>query len=98
LLTLHPNAAASSPARALPADLPAATVWLDLLDGTDAEKAYVERSTGLRVPTREDLREIESSSRLVAEGDVLTLSMPIIAGGKHGASTVSPLGLGPVSP
>ena len=91
MLTLHPSVTTTSAVETLPADLPADTVWLDLLNGTDAEKAYIERSTGLRVPTRDDLQEIESSSRLVAEGDMLTLSMPIITGGKPGA--VSPLGL-----
>ena len=93
MLTIHSPAATAPPVGTLPAALPATTVWLDLLDGTDAEKAYVERVTGLRVPTLDDLREIESSSRLVADGDVLHLSMPMITGGQGRAIGASPLGL-----
>jgi magnesium transporter len=93
LLTIHSPAAAASSVGSLPAALPPTAVWLDLLDGTDAEKTYVERVTGLRVPTLDDLREIESSSRLVANGDVLHLSMPMITGGQGRAIGASPLGL-----
>jgi magnesium transporter len=57
-------------------------VWIDLEDPTPAEDALVCRQTGLAVPTRADLVEIESSSRLSAEtspsGAILTLSMPLV--------------------
>ena len=53
----------SPPAGSMPSRLPPTAVWLDLLNGSDAEKAYVERTTGMRVPTLSDLQEIESSSR-----------------------------------
>src|SRR4051794_3553484 len=47
----------------------------------------------MRVPTVNDLREIESSSRLAVDGEVLHLSMPMITGGQGRAVGTSPLGL-----
>jgi magnesium transporter len=52
--------------------------WIDLLQPTDEERTSVATEHGLRIPTREQLEEIESSSRLRAEGQVLTLSMPLV--------------------
>lgn len=44
--------------------LPPEIVWLDLSFPTKAEDEYAERLTGIEVPTRDDLRDIEPSSRL----------------------------------
>src|SRR5215472_12909685 len=52
-------------------------VWIDLLQPTPEERDRIASEYGLRVPAREALQEIESSSRLRAEGQVLTLSMPL---------------------
>jgi magnesium transporter len=52
-------------------------VWIDLLQPTAEERGRITSEYGLRVPSREALQEIESSSRLRAEGQVLTLSMPL---------------------
>jgi magnesium transporter len=43
-------------------------VWLDLLNPTPEEDAYVEKVLGISVPTRAEMREIEASSRLYTEG------------------------------
>jgi magnesium transporter len=67
-------------------------VWIDLLDPTDAERAAAERLTGLRVPSREDIAEIESSSRIYTEGNVLYLSMSYSYLGADGLSHASPVG------
>ncbi len=72
--------------------LASSAVWLDLLDPTDAERAAAERLTGLRVPSREDVAEIESSSRLYAEAGVLYLSMPYSFVAADGHSQVVPVG------
>lgn len=53
--------------------------WIDLVDPTESELAFVQDSTGLRLPSREDLSEIESTSRLYMEGEALYLSTPLIA-------------------
>ena len=63
----------------LPGDGPERRLWLDLLDPTPAERAEAESLTGLALPTREHLSEIESSSRLRRKDDVLTMSMPMVA-------------------
>ena len=55
----------------------AGTVWLDLLDPTEEERALVERATGLRVPSTAEIHEIETSSRLRVEGEALYLSTPL---------------------
>src|ERR1700758_3630375 len=43
------------------------TVWIDLVNPTMAEDKAVERLAGIAVPTREDMQEIEISSRLYIE-------------------------------
>ena len=68
-------------------------VWLDLLNPTDQERSAVERVTRLRVPAQADISEIESSSRLMAEGEALYLSMPLTYFDQElEASAVSPIG------
>ena len=50
-----------------PAALPDNAVWIDLLNPTQEEDRAVERLAGIAVPTREDMQEIEISSRLYIE-------------------------------
>jgi magnesium transporter len=47
--------------------LPDNAVWVDLVKPTTAEDKVVERLAGIAVPTREDMQEIEISSRLFIE-------------------------------
>lgn len=54
---------ADKPWDALPADM----IWLDLSFPSKEEDAYAERLAGIEVPTREDLRDIEPSSRLYTD-------------------------------
>jgi magnesium transporter len=65
-------------------------VWIDLLSPTPEEIAAVEAAIGLKVPTREDLSEIEASSRLQRVGKALYLSTPLMAGVE--APHLSPVG------
>jgi magnesium transporter len=44
------------------------TVWVDLLNPTKEEDVLVETALGIAVPTREEMDEIEASSRLYHEG------------------------------
>lgn len=53
-------------------------IWLDLLRPTEHEIALAERITGCKMPRREELEEIESSSRHYKRGDAIYLSMPLI--------------------
>ena len=49
------------------AALPENAVWVDLMKPTPEEDQAVERLAGIAVPTREDMQEIEISSRLYVE-------------------------------
>lgn len=49
------------------AALPEQAVWIDLVNPTAPEDKAVERLAGIAVPTREDMQEIEISSRLYIE-------------------------------
>src|SRR6201999_166495 len=49
------------------AGLPDTAVWIDLVKPSPEEDQAVERLTGIAVPTREDMQEIEISSRLYVE-------------------------------
>jgi magnesium transporter len=49
------------------AALPENAVWIDLVNPTTAEDKAVEKLAGIAVPTREDMQEIEISSRLYIE-------------------------------
>jgi magnesium transporter len=50
-----------------PASLPENAVWIDLVKPTMEEDHAVERLAGIAIPTREDMQEIEISSRLYIE-------------------------------
>ncbi|MFN3448488.1 MAG: magnesium transporter CorA family protein [Roseococcus sp.] len=60
-----------------------AAVWIDLLNPTLEEERIVQDALGFELPTREEMQEIESSSRLYREGDVLFLTASFL----HGADT-----------
>jgi magnesium transporter len=76
-----------------PASLHAGKVsWLDLLDPTPDERAIVESDYGLKLPSREDLSEVESSSRMSEENGVLFMSVPIASHGHAGDEAPSPIG------
>ena len=49
------------------AALPENAVWIDLVSPSAAEDKAVERLAGIAIPTREDMQEIEISSRLYIE-------------------------------
>jgi magnesium transporter len=66
--------------------------WIDLLSPTNEELARVEKALQLKLPSREVLSEIESSSRLSEKGGVLFLSMPVVANARDLDEDPSPLG------
>ncbi len=53
-------------------------VWIDLLSPSGEEEGAVERLLAIEVPTREEMQEIEVSSRLSRDGDVLTMTTPVL--------------------
>lgn len=60
-----------------PEDVSPDAVWIDLRNPTREEEQAIERLCGVEVPTREEMREIEVSSRLYSEdgGDFMTASI-----------------------
>ena len=56
----------------------ASVVWLDLVSPTAEEEAAVEQRLGVGIPTREEMQEIEISSRLYVEDDgiFMTATLP----------------------
>src|SRR5437667_3246357 len=80
MLTLYDNRGVRSKpaADAGRAVLPPDVVWIDLLNPEASETAFVEKTTGLAVPSLDELSEIESSSRLRARDGALYLSAPLI--------------------
>jgi magnesium transporter len=74
------------------ATLPADAIWIDMLDGNEDERAFLERATGLKIPSFASLSEIESSSRLYTDKGALYLSTPIVFRADSGAPITTPLG------
>jgi magnesium transporter len=58
--------------------LPPQVNWIDALDPTPEETAFIERVLALAAPTQRRMSEIESSSRLYSVGDTLYLTIPMI--------------------
>jgi magnesium transporter len=59
-------------------ELPAETVWVDLLDPTTDEIAFVGRTLGIELPTRDEMREIEASARVYEEDEALFLTATML--------------------
>lgn len=72
--------------------LPEEVIWADLYDPSAEEIEFIRRTTGLRVPSRAQLSEIESSSRLRMERNALVLSVPAIHRPKQGPPRLTPVG------
>jgi magnesium transporter len=73
-------------------DLPRDVVWIDLLNPTAEESALVASQKNVRVPSLDSLREIESSSRLAVDHEVVYLSVPAVVRGDTQDAHLSPTG------
>ncbi|QRG08512.1 magnesium transporter CorA family protein [Xanthobacter dioxanivorans] len=77
------NVAAEGSLRVVPVTeghIPAETVWLDLVSPTEADDALTEAFAGISVPTREEMGEIEQSSRLYMEGGARYMTASVLCG------------------
>jgi len=68
------------------------TVWVDLCEPTEDERQKACDDFGLDIPPREELEEIEFSSRLQFEDGVFTISVPVTPHMTEGGDVTSPLG------
>ena len=73
-LPSHVQAVAEHAADTLTRDV----VWVDLCNPTPSEIASIERAFHMEVPTREEMGEIEASSRLYTENGALVMTAPIL--------------------
>jgi magnesium transporter len=58
--------------------LPADAVWIDLREPTPDEEQLVEKTLGIDVPTREEMREIEASNRFYEENGGLYMTATLV--------------------
>src|SRR3954468_2307229 len=61
-------------------------VWIDLIAPTPEEEGLVEAQLGLEVPTREEMLEIEPSSRIYVEGGTRFSTAVIVTNSDPGPS------------
>lgn len=54
-------------------------IWIDLVDPTPDEEAAVEAAYGIDLPTREEARRLEPSSRLYQEASATFLPPTLVA-------------------
>jgi magnesium transporter len=66
-------------------------VWIDLFRPTPEEETMVERKVGLDVPTREEMQEIELSSRLYEEGGAAFMTASILSHTDSDDVVISPI-------
>ncbi len=61
-------------------NIPSEVIWVDLLDPTPEEDALAEKLLGANIPTREELLEIEPSSRYYQTKNATFLTMSVLHG------------------
>jgi magnesium transporter len=66
-------------------------VWIDLLNPTAQEDSLVQAALGIDIPTREEMQEIEVSSRLYREGEALYMTASFLHGIDSGEVGSTPI-------
>lgn len=72
--------------------LPQDIVWVDILNGSAEEIAFIERVAKCHIPSLAELAEIESSSRLRFDHGALYLSTPVVGHALSGEPQSTPIG------
>ena len=72
--------------------IPDTATWIDLEEPTREEEKLVEQCLGIGVPTRDDLAEIEPSSRLYERSGALYMTMSLLYGVREGQPASEPIG------
>jgi magnesium transporter len=71
--------------------VPADVLWIDLHNPSRDEECTVEARLGLEIPTRQEMAEIEESSRLYEERGALVMTAVVIHGAAEGRPTRAPV-------
>jgi magnesium transporter len=72
--------------------IPASATWIDLEEPTREEEKLVEQAIAHNVPTKEELAEIEPSSRLFERDGALYMTLSAIYGINKGQPATTPIG------
>ena len=85
--------ASCEPSTVDPADwaLPPDAIWIDLIEPTREEDVAVEKALGLSIPTREEMAELEASSRVYRENGATYVTADIITHGDDPLPGVEPV-------
>ena len=73
-------------------ELPPSVHWIDAFDPTSEETQRLSALMGGRIPTHDDLIEIESSSRLSVDDGVILMSLPATVRDADGYPSMTPVG------
>jgi magnesium transporter len=71
--------------------LPDDATWIDLLSPSREEERLVETALGLELPTREDMVEIEASSRLYMEDGAAVMTAVVLCNSEADVPTAEPV-------
>ena len=71
--------------------LPADAVWIELVEPTREEEHCIERELGVLLPTREEMAEIEPSSRLYQEGGATFMTARVLYNADTNRPTTEPV-------
>jgi magnesium transporter len=71
--------------------VPAGSIWLDLVSPTVAEDRAVETAFGVAVPTREEMAEIEPSSRLYIENNARVMTATLLFASESERPQITPV-------
>lgn len=71
--------------------VPAEAIWIDVINPTREEELAVETLCGIEMPTREEMREIEVSSRLYTEDGATFMTASVVFGLDSGKPSFAPV-------
>jgi magnesium transporter len=71
--------------------MPPDAVWIDLVQPTREEENAVEKALGLSVPTREEMAELEASSRIYRENGATYATADIVTHGDEEIPGIQPV-------
>jgi len=63
--------------------------WIDLFDPSLEEEKRVEEELGISIPTREEMREVESSSELYRSDDAVFITIRVVERGQAGGARLA---------
>ena len=72
--------------------IPPQATWIDLEEPTREEEMLVERAAGVEIPTPEELKEIEPSSRFYEQNGAIYMTMSTLCGVEEKQPASAPIG------